>query len=204
MTRSRPIIFDGESVRAILGGRKTQARRVVKPQPKGFWGEPNDCIAGGVLQCIVHDPRVNNVGKVSDKYIRCPFGRPGDLLWVQEAFYVQPEIWAEHHDPQPTHYKSDTPAEQVEDYVAKPSIHMPQWASRLTLCVTDVRVERLQEISVADAIAEGCGIDLDDSPIKESARPHFSNRWDRIYGKRAPWDSNPWVWVVEFERVEDL
>ena len=208
MTKASPIIFDGERVRAILLGLKTQPRRLVKPQPLNGDYLAHHRLAGWQL--------CDSVGRVV-RHVGCPFGEPGELLWVRESFWQAVQAtqmpcgeyesyWAgaieyDEQRAKPGWHNND---QYGKGWMAKrPSIHMPRRASRLTLRVTGVRVERLQEISDTDAIAEGCGIDLDESPIEESARPHFSNRWDRINGKRAPWDTNPWVWVVEFDRVDE-
>lgn len=123
----------------------------------------------------------------------CPYGEPGDRLWVRERFYVQPELWAEGHGPQPVEYAADVAdPRMVEDYVGKPSIHMPRWASRITLEITGRRMQRVQDISEADAAAEGVG-----------SREEFAALWDAINVKRGyAWVTNPLVWVIEFKRAE--
>lgn len=186
--KERPIIFGSEMVKAILEGRKTQTRRVIKPQP-----------ASGVR----FSPFVP--GQVEDGHgreLRCPYAV--DRLWVRETWQ------AVHYTGEQTGYK-EYPGEVVqEDYGPKfglvfpgggwdgrwrPSIFMPRWASRITLEVVSVRVERLQEISDSDARAEGVLCDL-------NCRRPFMELWDSINAKRGyGWDSNPWVWVIEFERV---
>ena len=173
-----PILFSSEMVRALLVGRKTQTRRVVRPSSRG-------CTVG----CYT---------------IRCPYGVPGDRLWVREA-------WAARHlyDKTPP---SAIPTGELVLYGAscglgglrgRPSIHMPRWASRLTLDVTSVRVERVQAISEDDALAEGVTVGNDPTGAT-TAREAFLFLWDRVNGARAPWASNPLVWVVGFRRVEEM
>jgi len=186
----KPIIFNAESVRAILDGRKTQTRRVVPAFPfSDDWKHWN--------------------GRPEWERRDCPFGQPGDTLWVRETFLVQPELWAAGHSPQPVHYASDTPRNQAEDYALKPSIHMPRWASRITLKITDIRVERLQDISTDDAAREGItyapgSYELEWMTPYQRERKRladFQAMWDTINAKRGyPWESNPYVWVLEFSR----
>lgn len=207
----RPILFSAEMVRAILDGRKTQTRRVMKVQP---W--PDSLVTVEHYHPTVIDrhgdmqPGKEIFGAHWDDGefgLRCPYGAPGDTLWVREGFAVQPELWAENHGPQPIHYTADQvigfagkpDQRQIEDYRSKPSIHMPRWASRITLSITDIRVERLRDISCADAEAEGAGHEA--RLTGGQAREAFSHLWNEINGPGA-WDENPWVWVVAFERVQ--
>ena len=201
-TKERPIIFSGPMVRAILDGNKTQTRRVLKPQPVdlqyGPGAEPWDASTGYAL--------------------RCPYGNLGDLLWVRETwglfndlgfcdtslaglkklpYHWQLSYRADHIDPE----KGDGPHQPVW----RPSIYMPRWASRITLEITGIRVERLQQISEADAIAEGCPLVNPDQFIPgyggSSASGWFSQLWEDINGNGS-WDVNPWVWVIEFRLKE--
>jgi hypothetical protein len=164
----RPIIFSGEMVRAILEGRKTQTRRVVKHI------EDNSP--------VITDPRIFNKP--------CPYGQPGDRLWVREAFQLDDS------DPTFVYFRAD--GKQCNWW--RPSIHMPRWASRITLEITGVRVERLQEINRGGAMQEGC-------PFQNIANvtcplTWFSFLWNSIYRTRGQgWDANPWVWVIEFRRI---
>lgn len=229
--KERPILFSGPMIRALLDGRKTQTRRMVKPQPDPSWGATSagvissDSASDGEWSWLSGDPRDADTWGVHGNPFRCPYGSPGDRLFVRESIYVQPEIWAAHRWPQPFHYAADVPREQVEDYVLKPSIHMPRWASRITLEITGVRVERVQEISEADAVAEGAernalpGTEHHWSPEDgyrtncvhypegcecfphETAREWFRELWAKINGAES-WDADPYVWVVEFKRVE--
>lgn len=184
--KERPILFSAPMVRAILDGRKTQTRRVIKPQPSLT---PEMDTDAGIAKFYDVDECIGS--------IRCPYGVPGDRLWVRESFYVQPEIWALHRGPQPLDYAADVTPDQVEDYAGKPSIHMPRWASRISLEITDVRVQRVQEISDEDAIAEGYGAAFGPG-FRYRA---FDSLWDSIHGSGA-WERNEWVWAVTFKPID--
>jgi hypothetical protein len=251
--KEHPILFTGEMVRAILEGRKTQTRRVVKPQPlssKSHGGMPHSLMLARDIPLWL----------TPEEYTRdyCPYGKPGDRLWVRESFWIdkrEPKacvIYAQ--DSRYYKYqkkgvvercfndgfhKEYLPLDMCEKavvdnkhWVKKPSIHMPRWASRITLEITNIRVERIQDINEEDAKAEGVvllkGSDgqrfvnvsaehsalsyveprgasesIDD--VLERAyhyRPHFAALWDTINTARGySWDSNPWVWVIEFRRI---
>lgn len=189
----RPILFSGPMVRAILEGRKTQTRRLVKPQPPDH------------EKATRHHQRI--------LVPRCPYGGAGDRLWVRETFKFCGET-IEGRDRY--RYRADeNPA--TDGFVWKPAIHMPRRACRLVLEVTAVRVERLQDISEADAKAEGLiqhkgdlytwwasGHERLDQYLRNAhllAVDAYRHLWDYINAKRAPWASNPWVWVVEFKRA---
>ena len=179
--KTKPIIFKAEMVTAILAGKKTQTRRIIKPQPENN----------------VNFGYSNNMAYWQPRNIKCPYGKIGDKLWVRENFYVLPHIWAQHHNEQPVHYSADVVNKQhIEDYVQKPSIHMPRWASRITLEITNIRVERIQDISEDDAKAEGIRYDVN------GFRYEFKHLWDSINKKRGfGWNKNPWVWVIEFKKL---
>ena len=202
--RERPILFSSEMVRAILDGRKTQTRRVIKfrslpeipvtsmYEHGGFEGEP-----------FTQSWSADHAGEKSivvEQGIKCPYGQPGDRLWVREAFHS----W--HEDGNHAIYRADGEDQRVgkrhESYGVgrwSPSIHMPRWASRITLEVTGVRVERVQKISAKDLVAEGA---ITKDPFNVTNRPHFQRLWDWINTKRGfGWEKNPWVWVVEFKRI---
>lgn len=192
----RPILFKGDMVRAILDGAKTQTRRVMNPQP------PHHTFTR------IHD---DNLVKTSGgQYIKCPFGKIGDRLWLRENFYVLPELWAKDHDKQPIHYAADIDdIKQIEDYKCKPSIHMPRWASRISLEIIDIRVERVQDISKRDIWQEGVkdvpfpcqGVTCEEA--RDVLRGAFRKLWDSINEKRGfGWEMNPFCWVVEFEVVK--
>lgn len=208
--KERGMIFNGEMVRAILDGRKNQTRRIMKPQPA------ND-IARGTF------PNTEAYGWVSSMKQKfggttahfCPFGQPGDRIWVRETWAEAgagaPELKlyrANYPAHVPSHYENVPPAEEIH---WTPSIHMPRWASRILLEITDVRVERLNDISEEDARAEGiidggclnCG---EPEPCgcanpEPDATDAFAYLWQSIYGQEN-WNANPWVWVIEFNRIE--
>lgn len=217
--RERPILFSGEMVRAILAGKKTQTRRP--------------------LNTLHWVPRTKEL-------LRYPFGQVGDRLWVRETWahyqtvaHVQGRTSSEVSDGRAA-YRADgfDTIAQVKEHVRsmvgvaceavevrgdawRPSIHMPRWASRLTLEITGVRVERLQDITESDAIAEGIGTEPRGPrssevwyqgalhPVKglpkvfPFAHQAFESLWDALYGKTTSWPSNPWVWVIEFRHLEE-
>lgn len=209
----RPILFSGEMVRAILDGRKSMTRRVVKEIP--MLGTPIAWCAAAKAQ----EPGWVHI--VGDYRRFCPYGIPGDRLWVRETW----KLW---EDPKDGHdwvlYRAggkmsfpniehlDMPRDPFADKW-RPSIFMPRWASRITLEITGVRVERVQDITEGDVREEGitdggclncgehepCGCD---NP-QPDARDAFIWLWDSINKKRGyGWHVNPWVWVIEFNRVE--
>jgi hypothetical protein len=200
--KSRPILFSGSMVRAILSGVKCQTRRVVKFKNHHTIEQRND----GQDWPWMYDSE-----RDADWWMPCPYGQPGDQLWVREAFRL-----ARGYDKlSPTavfsllgsgeigiHYESDGPAPVTAGKI-RPSIHMPRWASRITLEVTGVRVERLWKISEADAIAEGAPLSVGPctEPEFQSHTLGYMQLWDGINGAGS-WRLNPWVWVIEFRRVE--
>lgn len=195
--KERPILFSGPMVRALLAGTKTQTRRVVKPQPR---------ILAGELMCWKDDALTD------DQMAACsPYGQPGDRLWVREAHCFCPrspsmEKWS--HTPEEARvvYGADdlmlTGPYGLWRPKMRPSIHMPRWASRITLEVTGVRVERLQDISTSDAEAEGWpGPDAENSISSTYPIAWYSKLWEEINGPGS-WTANPWVWCVSFRRLE--
>lgn len=241
--KERPILFSAPMVQAILKGRKTQTRRVIKG------GFPN---AGPLAKLNYSHPDWQGP--------MCPYGKPGDRLWVRESWgyhglhshgnlheamvkyhadgadrkipftsfkkmmdsapkqnFPQPADWDE-LDADEKHWRH---CEWMQDWWQKqnqkPSIHMFRWASRITLEITNVRVERLQDISGEDAEREGVEMaevgDMTEIPsswitkgwmpslTSKSYRAGFAVLWDKINGKKAPWSDNPWVWVVEFTKI---
>lgn len=189
----RPVIFNGEMVRAILAGRKTQTRRAITAKMLHFFD-----VAARVGEC--HELTSGEpADERSQTYYQqfCPFGQPGDRLWVRETLGDCGVRLV---------YRADTDdgaACRVKRWT--PSIHMPRSAARILLEITDVRVERLNDISEQDALSEG--VDDGTSPAAiaagwfEKPRRAFRRLWERIYGQES-WDSNPWVWVVEFKQVQ--
>ncbi|MFS7304929.1 morphogenetic protein [Rahnella inusitata] len=192
--KERPILFNGEMVRAILSGRKTQTRRIMKDQPEVIPPEDECGVPGYWIPCHAGKTMVRN----DMMKIACPLGMRGDQLWVRET-------WARYNIDQDSHdmaYRATKPDDWPEGGRWRPSIHMPRWASRINLLITGVRVERLNDISQEDAKSEGCcygrGGGVPDLAV--SPADHFPTLWESIYGIKS-WAANPWVWVIEFERV---
>ena len=194
--KERPILFSAPMVRALLAGTKTQTRRIFKPE-RMTWDAngryTTHAMRGGELSITGSGPF-----KPSSWLHYCPYGQPGDRLWVRETFARidgQTRPWIE------TDYKATyTHGDRLGDTLGikkrwTPSIHMPRHASRITLEVTGVRVERLQDISEADAIAEGVYTDPA-CPAYDA----YTQLWDEINGLGS-WEANPWVWVVGFHRI---
>lgn len=210
MRTARPILFSGPMVRALLAGTKTQTRRLVKGVPVfvlPFIGR-DDVPTGEFGLCLTHD-------RVINKHVMCPYGAPGDLLVVRETF----RLAAEFDDRKPTLARPNSPAHYNADGRAdegwgktRVSIHMPRWASRLTLEITEVRVERLQEISADDALSEGVREPSLGGPLtvidhgnlfkveRSDTNPLvlWQFLWRQINGD-VSWDANPWVWAVSFK-----
>jgi hypothetical protein len=185
LVKERPILFKGDMVNAILEERKTQTRRVVK--------SPVEIRSRGDLRFseIDNDWQVYGAGGVYLS-MSCPYGKLGDRLWVRETFAdIGPRLT----------YRADTD-DGAHCKVGRwtPSIYMPRWASRITLEITDVRVERLNDISEEDAKAEGAPKAKEDHVPFHSRRMGFEILWESINGPGS-WDENPWVWVVEFKKM---
>ncbi len=196
--KERPVLFNGNMVRAILSGRKTQTRRVINPQP-----------SSGVRKSVLVKSGVEDG---HGRELVCPLGQTGDQLWVRETFATglcTKTTMA---------YKASHKAEDLEEgWLEKikwrPSIHMPRWASRIQLEITNVGVQRLQDISSGDVVREGiCQLPASGrycinpgdqylGGASHDAREVFYWLWDSIYdgdSKRC-WQANPWVWVAEFK-----
>ncbi|EKN4009771.1 hypothetical protein NUF65_001424 [Yersinia enterocolitica] len=200
----KPILFNSEMVNAILSGRKTQTRRIMKVQPAEcshtHWPEypnPEWKLYDRGWNCAVCGNGVSLTERDVTGII-CPLGKPGDQLWVREAFAAGlcTESTLAYRA---THKTEDLEEGWGETIKWTPSIHMPRWASRINLLITGVRVERLQDISDADASAEGCKISSMQSG--DCLSDMFARLWKSIYGDES-WQANPWVWVIEFERME--
>lgn len=195
--KERPISFSGPMVRAILDGRKTQTRRVIKTSLN--------------LEIVPRGELVR----------LCDYGHNGDRLWVRETWATEKRMdtqkpsFLDYSGDAPLWYKADySPSTRAVgdkwDYVERgkwrPSIFIPRWASRITLEITEVRVQRVQDISEEDAVAEGTPIN-DFLPINTAriagvdTRTYFAELWNKINGKGA-WESNPWVWAISFKVVK--
>jgi hypothetical protein len=196
----KPIIFSTDMVRAILDGRKTQTRRVIKPQP-------TDCGLVWRTACGGDFAAWEDDGVTLDEGCqrKCPYGQPGDLLWVRETWAKNEVYPIRDREAGDYIYKADLAKDGRTKYAAtwKPSIHMPKWAARLFLEITDIRVERVQDISEEDAEKEGAEemfvnpLNLGDK--RKSFIFGFTCLWDSINAKRGySWDNNPWVWVIGF------
>lgn len=224
--KEHPILFSAPMVRAILAGKKTQTRRIVKSahvDDAAVWHDNGD----GTWGSGIASGAPGSFGHGED--VRCPYGVVGDRLWVREtwqAIHVDPDgdvdaapeipkdsrggWWGLAHaatDEQATYHKDD------RGFVWRPGIHMPRWASRLTLEIVAVKVQRLQDTTVSEARAEGI-IERDrpdefsrESVVAVDGRSYlnvgcaWAGLWDSINGKRAPWALNPWVWAITFRRV---
>jgi len=220
--KEKPILYNGEMVRAVLEGRKTQTRRIIKPISQDKW----------LFDGSWSDKYVKNPGNFVVEH--CPYGKVGDRLWVRETWKISSFMEGE---PIEFQYRADMTTKEeneMSDCVAyeywyenmvsdsssylekighpmnnegiyhwkngesplpwKPSIHMPRWASRITLEIINVKIERVQDISEADIIAEGCPNEY------LLGKNWFIPAWNSIYSKRGfPWESNSWVWVIEFK-----
>ena len=198
-TKDRPIIFSGDMVNAILAGNKTQTRRVIKPQP---W---------------LIDPAEKEYHKwecydgKNYYLIECPYGQPGDRLWVRETWGL--------YNTEPKdgpvgamifHKATDGENYELRHQLWRSPIFMPRWASRITLEITGVRVERLQDITPIDCEAEGIFLPLLENPTVDEALHYlaaynhaYEKLWDSINAKRGyGWETNCWVWVIGFKKLE--
>ncbi|HEX6293397.1 MAG TPA: hypothetical protein VFZ66_29720 [Herpetosiphonaceae bacterium] len=225
--KERPILFSGPMVRAILAGTKVQTRRVIAPQPE-VWNEER--LHGSPLLFAWKD-KVNTPANIAPYCMKrfCPYGEPGDRLWVRETFCIEsnfnidsdyqppfddgrPVKWTESTEYgdywQQCHYRATDPTPELvgedEDDPGcrwRPSIHMPRWASRITLEITEIRVQRVRDISGKDALAEGVTLpEMANGPADPTAE--FAALWDSINEARGySWASNPWVWCISFKRI---
>lgn len=228
-----PILFSAPMIRAILDGRKTVTRRVIKANYQ-FIEERDDGSSWPWREDLDH---------AEDHWYPCPYGKPGDTLWVRETWAHVPTRDAANHvkwhgtlyTPRNCIYRADDPKlpplrwgkEGFEPFKWAPSIFMPRWASRITLRIKSVRVERLQDISEDDAVAEGieeCGDffgcpcwkcydepaddetdDDEEAVYADDPVGSFRSLWNSINRKRGfGWNTNPWVWAISFERVEPV
>lgn len=233
--KERPILMNGDMVRAVLACKKTQTRRIIKPQPVDLgndnwqFGDKFFCYTEELRDHLFHEV----YGTKGTPY-GALYADGGDRLWVRESFYIaEPYSWGRDASDEeivprgvqrgPVHFAADglpanTPNKHYPNglqggaiaapdphaiWISRPSIHMPRWASRITLEITDVRVQRVQEISYEDCIAEG----LSEPPSvqygnrKQDMREDWRKLWQSIYGADS-WQQNPWVWAITFKRIE--
>lgn len=210
--KERPILFSGPMVQAIMEGRKTQTRRVINlppaPNRLGSW-EPFNFDPAGLKDdrgnaCTI--PAQQGIWHTRTGQSFLYRVGPGDRLWVRESFMQPPVITQKMmHDGADTWpsfvYFADESCFDIDQWKqwgwkSKPSIFMPRCASRITLEITGIRVQRLKDISVEDALAEGVSDYTDENEVWA-----YAQLWNSINGKKCPWSSNPWVWVIEFERI---
>ena len=208
--RERPILFSDPMVRALLAGAKTQTRRIVKPlkyrplpdtnaswRYDGVWSEED-----GGDGCRYME-RLDDKGNPIEEYHRigrCPYGDVGDRLWVREAWYPLVDEIGQVYPI----YRASWPWRATSPKKWKSPIHMPRSACRLSLEITDVRVERLQAITAADALAEGAGTQMRGCTRYDGeARDVFRWIWSTIHGE-ASWEANPWVWRIAFRRIAPI
>jgi hypothetical protein len=204
--KDRPILFSAEMVRAILAGRKSVTRRIMKPQPfvnrhRITWWPKNAKLCDGQMRPMamwrtgmpIEKTGAADIGKL------CPYGTRKERLWVRETWQ---SLWAMNQchpgDDQFVYRATDPDWDSMDGWKWRPSIFMPREASRITLEVTNASVERLHDISEEDAIAEGCqcaGV-----PGSLTSREAYAKLWEAINGKGS-WETNPWVWVIEFKRI---
>jgi len=203
--KERPILFNAPMVRALLNGSKTQTRRIVKQKLMQLGdGDWHSFDHKGLNYRV--NARHTTVGAWANLLQFCPYGQPGDQLWVREAWRTVAEA-----DPLPPRlmtaayriwFEADSP-HQPGYGKYRPSMFMPRWASRIQMEIVSVRVERLQDISEADALAEGItyaqlpGNQQDDA----KAITWYRGLWETINGTGS-WEANPWVWCINFRRIE--
>lgn len=223
-TRERPMLFNSEMVRALLDGRKTVTRRVMKPQPvicPPDYPRPGHWWPSRAHRSMLHveDELQNKAGGWGGLAGHaCPYGEPGDRLWVRETWYcdhddvqrgpyLKPaglDVEAAREDGTLVYAADGLTPYEAEQPVWKPNIHMPRWACRILLEITAVRVERLQDITRSDIRAEGlqCPPELAGDDTSPNYRDWYPSAWRDLWNSTGgDWDANPWVWVVEFKRV---
>ena len=219
--KTHPILFSTEMVQAILQGRKTQTRRIVKFEPReGYLPELKTDHFGEYFLSFRKSKT-----EIENKILKSPYGNVGDILWVRENFYTiesennwsvsqlvmfESEVF---YTADITNYETKRPLHRGKN---RPSIHMPKTFARIFLKITNVRIERLNDISDKDSIAEGIKTDncegkdcyyfypcndLRDDSYLDHPKTSFYSLWNSINGEES-WKLNPWVWVIEFEKIE--
>lgn len=208
--KERGILFSAPMVRALLDGTKTQTRRAIKPQPANDPAKHHP-IAPYLTSTGSWNWVLAATGHGVGDPFPCPCGVPGNRLWVREAWRcgkIADQFPPSELDPHVVWYEADGEPPAATNGKLRPGMFMPRWASRLTLEVTGVRVERLQSISEADAMAEGarCADEVTGREVlftsaskAGSFRLHYRDIWTQINGDGS-WDANPWVWVISFRR----
>ena len=215
--KEHPILFSTEMVRAILDGRKTQTRRICKFEAIDSWE----------ISCLVRNGvyfRIKDRPDIPSQRIDFPYGQVGDRLWVRENILLQREKKTPYFDvlycADLSHFDN---GHELDDWFMGyrgwydsgldkqiiPSIHMPKWAARIFLEITSIRVERVQDISWKDILAEGCDVNkptgdpsIDDFTAGVEATDTFHWLWDSLNAKRGHgWELNPFVWVIEFKKL---
>jgi hypothetical protein len=207
-----PILFSAPMVRALLAGTKTQTRRVIKDD----LDDEERLHVGMYCPTVIDRHGYEQPGEEvfgawttdGDWAMKCPYGKPGDLLWVREAWHAPVNFDGV---PPPIQYEAigdGSDETGIEWGKGRPSIFMLRWASRILLEVTDVRVQRLQDISEEDAIAEGIGLNHGAAGVKLTggdqlpvAIAMYRDLWESINGADS-WAANPWVWAVSFKRIK--
>lgn len=215
--KEKPILFSAPMVRAILAGAKTMTRRVI--DGRLFNGLTDFVFDGWAGEHVGGIAMFHSTDREWTPQFKCPYGQPGDRLWVRETWAPFDEFVIPEKDTSGLGFAADEKwqglSPDTHSYNWRPSIHMPRWASRITLEVTDVRVERVQDITEEDAAAEGFEavrvggrnkngvLDPPMSFYPATSREQFQKLWDTLNAKRGfGWDVNPWVWVVSFKRVQ--
>ncbi|WP_333896673.1 hypothetical protein [Mixta calida] len=219
--KERPILFSEQRVRALLAGQQTQTRRIMKSQPFGPGQDNHEgCYVVDVTSNYLHGKKMMSMANLS---YQCPYGQPGDRLWVRETWRgpIVPTAELEAYERAPANfrqakycqYRADSRElgqqhdEESETFGWQTGIHMPRWASRIDLLITGVRAERIQEISDDDVMAEGVQTDshflnhfftMNHELI--APKEAYRKAWEKQYGGTS-WEVNPWVWVIEFRRV---
>jgi hypothetical protein len=218
-----PIIFNEWSINRILADEKTQTRRLTgldEINESPFEWQSGEMMSFDMVDSKARFGRVDKYGMTTQVEVDCPYGQPGDLLWVWEAFRLpvpfdeySPSDYVANRDLRSKSYDVKYAADGTEriephpDYPIdwgrkRPSIHMPRELCRLRLRVEDVRMERLTDISAADVEAEGIDLPEEAREYSYLATQHFEDVWNDIHGDGA-WEEDSWVWVVEFSRINE-
>lgn len=227
--KERPILMSAPMVRACLDGSKTQTRRAVKPQP--FAGQTDDEARAFFVECGAMQTDESLTWLLNGAWaagfiegVKCPYGAIGDRLYVRENGWERPErtdkmmregadTWAPFMYDADGVSASEAAELKAQGWKRRPSIHLPRRGSRLELEIADISIEKLQDISDADARAEGCPCYVCGGPLNGRSESNchcfhrsadatdYRNLWNQINGAGA-WDANPWVWVIEFKRVK--